>query len=100
MHILTWERRDSVELQEATNNCTVSTEIEYLGAVVATCETVWLKRLLEDLQVVSDTTKIYYDYLSNIQLAKNPVFHARTKHIEVHYHFVRRRVLSGDVELV
>jgi hypothetical protein len=42
---------------------------------------------------------IYCDNLSSIQLAKNPVFHARTKHIEVHYHFVRERVLSGEVEL-
>jgi hypothetical protein len=43
---------------------------------------------------------IYYDNLSSIQLTKNPVFHARTKHIEVHYHFVRECVLSGEVELV
>ena len=42
---------------------------------------------------------IYCDNLSSIHLAKNPVFHARTKHIEVHYHFVRERVLSGEVEL-
>ena len=49
---------------------------------------------------VSDPTTIYCDNLSNIQLAKNPVFHARTKHIEVHYHFVRERVLSGEVELL
>ena len=42
---------------------------------------------------------IYCDNLSSIQLAKNPVFHARTKHIEVHYHFVRERVLSGEIEL-
>ena len=42
---------------------------------------------------------IYYDNLGNVQLAKNPVFHARTKHIEVHYHFVRDRVLFGEVEL-
>jgi hypothetical protein len=49
--------------------------------------------------VVSDSTVIYSNNLSSIQLAKNPVFHARTKHIEVHYHFVRERVLSGEVEL-
>ena len=48
---------------------------------------------------VSNPMTIYYDNLSSIQLAKNPFFHARTKHIEVHYHFVRERVLSGEVEL-
>ena len=46
-----------------------------------------------------DPTTIYCDNLNNIQLAKTPVFHARTKHIEMHYHFVRERVLSGEVEL-
>ena len=44
-------------------------------------------------------TTIYCDNLSSIQLAKSPVFHARIKHIEVHYQFVRERVLSGEVEL-
>ena len=66
-----------------------------------TCEAIWIKRLLKDLQVeVSDPTTIYCDNLSSIQLVKNPVFHARTKHIEMHYHFVHKRVLSGAVELV
>ena len=37
--------------------------------------------------------------MSNIHLARNPVFHSRTKHIEVHYHFIRERVLIGDVDL-
>jgi hypothetical protein len=48
---------------------------------------------------VSDPTVIYCDNLNNIQLAKNLVFHTWTKHIEVHYHFVRECVLSGEVEL-
>ena len=77
-----------------------STEAEYRGAAVATCEAIWLKRLLKDLQMaVSDPMTIYCDNLSNIQLVKKSVFHARTKHIEVHYHFVCERVLSGEVEL-
>jgi hypothetical protein len=77
-----------------------STEAEYRGAAVATCEAIWLKRLLKDLhKEMSDPTVIYCDNLSSIQLAKNLVFHARTKHIEVHYHFVRERVLSCEVEL-
>ena len=77
-----------------------STEAEYRGAVVTTYEAIWLKRLLKDLQEeVFDPTTIYCDNLSSIQLAQNPVFHARTKHIEVHYHFVHKCVLSGEVEL-
>ena len=42
---------------------------------------------------------IYWDNLNSIQLARNPVFHARTNHIEVHYHFIRERVLIGDIDL-
>ena len=77
-----------------------STEAEYRGAAIVTCKAIWLKRLLKDLQEeVSDPTTIYCDNLNSIKLAKNPVFHAGTKHIEVHYHFVRERVLSGEVEL-
>ena len=49
---------------------------------------------------VSHSTTVYCDNLNSIQLAKNPDFHARTKHIEVHYHFFRERVLSGEVELI
>ena len=49
---------------------------------------------------VSDPTTIYCDNLSNIQLSKNLIFHARIQHIEVHYHFVCERVLSGEVELI
>ena len=62
-----------------------STEAKYRGAAVATCEAIWLKRILKDLQEeVSDTTMIYCDNLNSIQFAENPIFHARTKHIEVH----------------
>ena len=78
----------------------LSTEAEYRGAAVARCEAIWLKRLLKDLQVeVADPTRIYYDNFNNIHLAKNPVFHAWTKHIEVHYHFIWEHVIAGDVGL-
>ena len=60
-----------------------------------------MKRLLKDLQEeVLDPTTIYCDNLSSIQFAKNPVFLARTKHIDVHYHLVHERVLSGEVKLM
>ena len=78
-----------------------STEAEYRGATVTTCEAIWLKRLLKDLLVeVLDPMTIYCYNLSSIQLTKNLVFQARTKDIEVHYHFVCEQVLFSEVELV
>ena len=77
-----------------------TTEAEYRGATVAACEVAWLEMLLIDLGIqVQVPVVIYCDNLSSIQLARNPVFHARTKHIEVHYHFIRERVLDGDIDL-
>ena len=49
---------------------------------------------------VSDPIKIYCDNLNSIQLAKNPVFHAWTKHIEARYHFTYECVHSDKAELV
>ena len=67
----------------------LSTEAEYRGAAVAACEVAWLRTLLGDLGVqVDEQVVIHCDNLSSIQLASNPVFHARTKHIEVHYHYI------------
>ena len=64
-------------------------------------ELLWLTGLLKDLQVeVSDPTMIYYDNINTIQLVKNPVFHAWTKHIKVQYQFVCKHVLSSEVKLV
>ncbi|MCO5600921.1 hypothetical protein L7F22_055038 [Adiantum nelumboides] len=76
------------------------TKAEYKGASVAACEVAWLEMLLQDLEIqVQDPVVIYCDNLNSIQLAWNPVFHARTKHIEVHYHFIRQRVLDGNIDL-
>ena len=56
---------------------------------MATCEAVWLKRILKDLDFsIKDPILLYYDNMSSIHLAQNPVFHARTKHIKVHYIFI------------
>ncbi len=43
---------------------------------------------------------IYYDNISSILLANNPVYHARTKHIEVHYHFIRKKVLAKEIDFI
>ncbi|KAD5961360.1 hypothetical protein E3N88_12833 [Mikania micrantha] len=75
-------------------------EAEYRAAAMAAQELVWLIQLLKDTgQRVVQPVKLCSDNRSAIQLAENPTFHARTKHIEVHYHFVREKVLTGDIAL-
>jgi hypothetical protein len=43
---------------------------------------------------------IYCDNINSILLANNLVYHARTKHIEVHYHFIREKVLAKEIDLI
>ncbi len=43
---------------------------------------------------------IYCDNISSILLANNIVYHAKTKHIEVHYHFIREKVLTKEINLI
>ncbi len=43
---------------------------------------------------------IYCDNISNILLANNPVYHVKTKHIEVHYHFIKEKVLAREISLI
>ena len=77
------------------------TEAKYRGAAIATCEVIWLKRLLKDFnESVDEPIRIYCDNQSNIQLARNSVFHPRTKHIEVHYCYVREHIIVGDIDIV
>ncbi|MCO5609793.1 hypothetical protein L7F22_064025 [Adiantum nelumboides] len=61
---------------------------------------VWLRCLMVDLGVGQNTTNtIYIDNQSALAVVRNPIFHARTKHIEVHYHYVRERLLVGEISL-
>ena len=70
-------------------------------AFTATVECVWLRRLAAaDLGVgQDDATTIYTDSQSALAVARNLVFHACTKHIEVHYHYVRERLSAGEISL-
>jgi hypothetical protein len=77
------------------------TEAEYRGATIAACEVVWLQKLLSDLgQLVDAPIIIYCDNISSILLANNPVYHAKTKHIEVHHHFIREKIIAKEIDLI
>jgi hypothetical protein len=77
-----------------------TTEAEYRAAAMAAQESTWLKQLMKDLHQSTDSAvPLYCDNQSAIRLAENPVFHARTKHVEVHYHFLREKVLQEELEM-
>jgi hypothetical protein len=42
----------------------------------------------------------YCDNISSILFVNNPVYHAKTKHIEVHYHFIREKNLAKEIDLI
>ena len=70
-----------------------STEAEYKALANATAETIWIQKLLTELRVPHPpAARLWCDNLGATYLSANPVFHARTKHIEVDFHFVRERV--------
>ena len=75
-----------------------STESEYKALATTAVELSWLRQVLKDLGVFLPTPpKLWCDNVSALAIASNPVFHARTKHMEVDYHFVRERVLCRDL---
>ncbi|KAH9331534.1 hypothetical protein KI387_003642, partial [Taxus chinensis] len=61
-----------------------STEAEYRAAGEAVCEAIWLRRILEGIGLPQQkSTPVYVDNEGVLKLVRNPVFHERTKHIEV-----------------
>ncbi|KAE8698224.1 pentatricopeptide repeat-containing protein [Hibiscus syriacus] len=74
-----------------------TTEAEYMAVTEAVKEAIWLQGLLGELRMEQKHIKVHCDSQSAIHLAKNQVYHARTKHIDVRYHFVREILEEGGV---
>jgi histone deacetylase 1/2 len=73
--------------------CCSSTEAEYKALADDTAEMMWVQKLLTELKVQHPpAARLWCDYIGATYLTANPVFHARTKHIEIDFHFVRERV--------
>ena len=67
-----------------------TTEAEYVAASIAARKVVWIRKLLSDIGCpCNKETTLYVYNQSAIELVRNPVFHKRTKHIDVHFHFIR-----------
>ena len=77
-----------------------STEAEYRALAITTAELYWIRMLLKELHISLPTAPtIWCDNSGALALASNPVFHARTKHIEVDFHFIREKVANRDISL-
>lgn len=65
-----------------------------------TKEAVWLRRLLGELKIqdLKKSITIHGDNQGSLNLAHNPVYHGRTKHIKVKHHFIREKIASNEVK--
>ena len=92
---ITWSSKRQASVALST------VEADYMALSQATQEAVWLQRLLEEVgETTSDGTTIMEDNQGAMATAQNPVFHRRTKHIQIRYHYVREAVAEGIIKLV
>jgi histone deacetylase 1/2 len=96
-NLISWSARKQSTVSRS------STEAEYKAVANATAEVMWIQTLLYELGIQAPKkAKLWCDNIGAKYLSANPVFHARTKHIEVDYHFVRERVARRllDIEYI
>jgi hypothetical protein len=76
-----------------------SAEAEYRAMTGACCELTWLRYLLRDLDVLhQESALLYCDNMAAIHIAADPIFHERTRHIEMDCHFIRDKIQDGSVK--
>jgi histone deacetylase 1/2 len=93
-NLISWSARKQATVSRS------STEAEYKSLANATAEIIWIQSVLREIGVKQPrTTCLWFDNLGATYLSANPVFHARTKHIEVDFHFVRERVSNRQLEV-
>ena len=77
-----------------------SAEAEYMAACAAVQEAIHLREFMSNIGYPQkEATTIFEDNQGCIALSGNPIFHKRTKHIDIRYHFIRERIVSKEVEL-
>jgi len=77
-----------------------TTKAKYIAAAYCACQCIWLRRVLKQLCHKGEkSTLIQCDNNSTIKLSKNPVFHGRSKHIDIRFHFLRDLTKDKVVQL-
>ena len=73
--------------------------MEYITTSLACTQVIWMKQTLHDFGLHYDSTTIFCDNTSAINLSKNLVLHSHTKHIQVRHHLLRDHVLNKTIKL-
>ncbi|XP_019161171.1 PREDICTED: uncharacterized protein LOC109157787 [Ipomoea nil] len=77
-----------------------STEVEYKGLADVCAAVIWILSLLREIGVTGiSVPKLWCDNLGATYLCANPIFYARTKHVEIDYHFVRVTVAKEEIQV-
>lgn len=93
-NLISWTTRKQSTVSKS------SIEAEYKALANATVEMMWIQKLLAKLRVPhSPVARLWCDNLGATYLSQNPVFHARTNHIEIDFHFVRERVAQKLLDI-
>jgi hypothetical protein len=94
LNLVSWSARKQAIVSRS------STEAEYKALANATTKLIWVEALLTELGVkLKEKPSIWCENLGATYLCANPVFHARTKHIEIDFHFVRERVANQKLAI-
>ncbi|XP_019200286.1 PREDICTED: uncharacterized protein LOC109193915 [Ipomoea nil] len=73
---------------------------EYKALADICAEVIWITSLLHEIRVTGiSVPKLWCDNLGATYMCANPIFHARTKHVEIDYHFVRDKVAIGEIQV-
>ena len=91
-HPISWSSKKQTTVARS------SIEVEYRALATTAVEVSWLRILFKELRIfLSHIPVIWCDNASAVALSANPVFHSCTKHIDVDYHYVRKKVLHHDL---
>jgi hypothetical protein len=93
--MISWRTKKQITVSRS------SSEAEYRALASATCELQWILYLLRDLHIsCSKLPVLYCDNQSAVHIASNPVFHERTKHLEIDCHLIREKLQAGILKLL
>ncbi|WVZ63294.1 hypothetical protein U9M48_012936 [Paspalum notatum var. saurae] len=92
--LVSWSCRKQASVALST------TQAKYVAAASCCSQLLWMKATLSDFGLRFGRIPFRVDSTSAISVAKNPVLHSRTKHIDVRFHFLRDHYEKGDIDLI